>query len=1230
MRCQMTVLLVALHLLVAGATATTIQVPSQYPTIQAGLNAASPTDTVLVAAGLYPEHAIVMPAGVCLRGASGQADAVVIDAQQQGHAILCHSLAADTTRIERLTVTGGSNGIDVLDSATLSLKSCILRSHDGWGLACDDGAIVVLTGCTVAGNDSGGVRLGGGSVLTGARCTIAENGTGVFCDSAQVDLSAALIVFNDPGFAVTFNESVDDLGLSCCNFYGHAAGDWSGGLQSYLGIDGNFSAHPLFCDAGAGDYTLAANSPCLPGQHPSGVSCGIVGAWGQGCGAVAIVVCWDGGGHYEFIQKAIDAAVTGSVIEICDGVYTGPGNRDLDYKGKAVTVRSQSGDSSACVIDCGGSPGAPHRGVWFHSGEDTLSILQGVTIRNGYAADQGGGILCGATAPVASASPKIASCLVTGCTAPVGAGLAVVGDTSSPRIQHCLFQGNNGPGAEWDVANGGISNISHCRFDDNTGSGLAVFGEWLGGGDPTFSHCTFSGNASHGVHYGVDFGECTFYLCQMIDNGGWGATVFGSESLDAVIDSCQVYDNGAGGVRTLAIDTGLRLRRTAILANEGPGLLLNESAYMPDITDCIIRYNADDGISYLGVKNKEIQPEKARHLSLHGSDISFNGQVGLNIDGQLLPVIGVSGCTIIGNGSSGVSLAGSCVFGDCSIVLSGNTIVFNQADGIVFAAGMPCSLRTSILAFNAGRAMVSAPDDTVHLSCCDVYGNAQGDWTDNIAFFAGIEGNFSANPLFCDPEDTLFTLAANSPCLPKNHPYGFGCDVVGALAKGCTARTFAPDRVALSGAPCPHVHPGDSLTLYVAIRDAAGAAAPDEGIPPSLTCLGGLGSLGDLLLQPDFLWRATYGAGLVVGLDTCVAHDPEAATQPYDTLIVDVTERAIITEVADVPSDHGGQVRIFLQRDLNDQPGAPAPIAYYVAWRRYDGKPEIPGRDVIDLDLKDRQALVFTDDGTQLPLLRVYSAIWEPVGPQIPAMMWPEYASVVPTLADSSAAGIPYSVFFISAHTVNPEVYFVSAPDSGYSVDDLSPSSPEGFTAAYGADGNLLSWLESSEPDFQFFRVYRGGDPDFQIGLGNLVHLTTTTSWFDDTVAEPWVWHYKITAVVYSGDESPPAAPELVTGLEHAPVPGRFALRPCAPNPFNPRTVLSFDVPAGGGRVALRIYDVQGRLVRILVDGIQTVGRHDLVWDGCDALGRKVPSGVYFSRLDAQGLTETIKMTLVQ
>jgi hypothetical protein len=95
-------------------------------------------------------------------------------------------------------------------------------------------------------------------------------------------------------------------------------------------------------------------------------------------------------------------------------------------------------------------------------------------------------------------------------------------------------------------------------------------------------------------------------------------------------------------------------------------------------------------------------------------------------------------------------------------------------------------------------------------------------------------------------------------------------------------------------------------------------------------------------------------------------------------------------------------------------------------------------------------------------------------------------------------------------------------------------------------------------------------------------------------------------------------------------VPGRTALHQNVPNPFNPVTTIRFDV-AHAGRVRLHIYDVAGRRLRTLVDARMGAGAgKSVVWDGLDAAGRRLPSGLYFYRLEAPDLTATRKMLLVE
>jgi hypothetical protein len=92
---------------------------------------------------------------------------------------------------------------------------------------------------------------------------------------------------------------------------------------------------------------------------------------------------------------------------------------------------------------------------------------------------------------------------------------------------------------------------------------------------------------------------------------------------------------------------------------------------------------------------------------------------------------------------------------------------------------------------------------------------------------------------------------------------------------------------------------------------------------------------------------------------------------------------------------------------------------------------------------------------------------------------------------------------------------------------------------------------------------------------------------------------------------------------------GRVALAQNAPNPFNPRTEIKFSVPTDQD-VTLRIYNVEGRLVRTLLQGRQIAGTHSLMWSGQNDQGGMVASGLYFYRLSTDSGTLTRKMTLLK
>lgn len=95
------------------------------------------------------------------------------------------------------------------------------------------------------------------------------------------------------------------------------------------------------------------------------------------------------------------------------------------------------------------------------------------------------------------------------------------------------------------------------------------------------------------------------------------------------------------------------------------------------------------------------------------------------------------------------------------------------------------------------------------------------------------------------------------------------------------------------------------------------------------------------------------------------------------------------------------------------------------------------------------------------------------------------------------------------------------------------------------------------------------------------------------------------------------------------PSPGQYGLNQNMPNPFNPSTAIGFQLPEAG-QVHLAIYNLLGQEVRVLVNERKAAGSFTVTWDGTDALGRRLASGVYLYRIQAGRFSETRRMLLLK
>ena len=195
-------------------------------------------------------------------------------------------------------------------------------------------------------------------------------------------------------------------------------------------------------------------------------------------------VCSAPNGPKLTIQAGIDASVNGDTVSVADGTYTGAGNKNLDFVGRLITLRSQNGPA-ACIIDCENDG----RGISFHNNETADAMLVGFTIRNGHltGTDFGGAIRC------ESSDPTILNCVFVNNHSREGGALYCL--NANPTISECEFRGNTGEHGGGMFNIGANPTVTNCTFTNN-----AV--EFFGGGmdnnlaNPTVTNCAFSGNSA--------------------------------------------------------------------------------------------------------------------------------------------------------------------------------------------------------------------------------------------------------------------------------------------------------------------------------------------------------------------------------------------------------------------------------------------------------------------------------------------------------------------------------------------------------------------------------------------------------------------------------------------------------------------------------------------------------------------------------------------------------------
>ena len=681
----------------------------------------------------------------------------------QGGAVAAHggAIRFDSCQFsQNMASHVGCAGVYLGTSCAGFFDSCAFidnsASMGGVAVLCQDAVSVVLNSCLFAANSQwsyGGEYIGsvvhaGDAVALLSNCTFAGNYAenepwvtevgvlGIWNGASTI--SECVIAFNrGADYTVIADESPAVPTVSCCNVYGNEGGDYTGSISGMLGIDGNLSADPLFCDTTNGDYGLDACSPCAPERN----SCGtLIGALVVACSSAYCGSTWhvatvgndslgDGSESAPFatIQRAVDAAVDGDTVLMGDGTYTGSGNRDVVVESKSLVVRSVNG-SELTTIDCQADSLDRHRAFSCLGNSTHAVTIDGFSIINGYAPDStavsypsgshAGGI------EAVRCSLTVSSCRFSSCYADYGAAISMEG--APMDITNATFSSNDTDGGTVHALEVELTMVS-CSSSCSSGIGLRKLGDM----PLTLAECVFQGTADRLV-YLEHPGVVSVLNCDFIGSSGEGF-YFENRPSDCSFESSSFVRNGAYGLH-FKYSTGQAVLQDCRFSDNGGGVYAVQEIDEADLLfeDCVFDGNA-----------------------------SVNG-------GAIRTVytfyVVCRRCTFVNNQFS-----------------EGATILFQNA------AGTESSLEECIIANCDGTAPIyaSPPDwepELINLQCCNIYGNPSGDYVGVIADQAGINGNFSLDPLFCDTANGDFSLYDLSPCAPGNN----SCStLIGALGVSC-------------------------------------------------------------------------------------------------------------------------------------------------------------------------------------------------------------------------------------------------------------------------------------------------------------------------------------------------------------------------------------------------------------------------------------------------------------
>jgi len=495
-----------------------------------------------------------------------------------------------------------------------------------------------------------------------------------------------------------------------------------------------------------------------------------------------------------------------------------------------------------------------------------------------------------------------------------------------------------------------------------------------------------------------------------------------------------------------------------------------------------------------------------------------------------------------------------------------------------------------------------AAGSQINLTCCNVYGNTAGDYIDCISGELGTNGNFSADPLFCDTTANDLHLLAGSPCLPENNTCGVQ---IGAYGLGGFNTPVGTD---------VEVEQNNVTVTFDSVQIIGETEIGIDSTGPDMP-----GNITTVPTNPEQFYDIQTSALYDGFISICIVYDDaDVDGDETDMMIMHWVDTAWIN----ITVSHDTVNNIIC--------GETESLSPFILTQPYIG-----GDCCIDIRGDTNM------DGKYLPYITDLTYLVDYIFHSGSEPSCIEEADLTLDCI-TNISDLTYIVDFIFRSGAPPPACSEQCVVGAFK--------PLGDVTIYTYKGKKNSTTLSLESDFDlrgiqidmigsskespvklvnknFELLYHEKDKQAKVGLLDLEGVEIIKK--GETQLVQLKGDYEIISAVVSDMKHRSIIPLISETFKAPNLPESYSLDQNYPNPFNPLTKIEFALP-NNTYVKLEIFNIIGQRITSLIDNDLDAGYHTVDWNGTNSSGQRVSSGIYFYKITADEFMQSKKMLLLK